>query len=107
MLIHDNAVILENGSTKDLAYTYQGEPIVVMDYARTQIERINYSFLELLKEGRLFSGKYQSTNKYFKPPKVVCFANFKPNVDSMSHDRWHIFQITMEKDKYKLKLEPV
>ncbi|KAH3874577.1 hypothetical protein DPMN_037823 [Dreissena polymorpha] len=74
------AIELENGATKDLAYAYSGEPIVCFNFPRSQEGSINYHFLELLKDGCLFSSKYESRVKTFKPPKVVVFANYTQRV---------------------------
>ncbi|KAK3106199.1 hypothetical protein FSP39_014912 [Pinctada imbricata] len=67
-----------NTQTAHFAYAYQEEPMVVFDYVRDDAEHINYALLEQLKNGMLFSSKYQSRVKRFKPVKVCCFANFDP-----------------------------
>ncbi|KAH3697424.1 hypothetical protein DPMN_084925 [Dreissena polymorpha] len=45
------------------------------------------------EDGCIFSSKYESQVKTFKPPKVVCFANFAPIKDALSADRWWIFKV--------------
>ncbi|KAH3697560.1 hypothetical protein DPMN_085063 [Dreissena polymorpha] len=87
------AIVLENGHTKDLSSAYNAEPIVVFNYPRSQEGSINYHFLELLKDGCIFSSKYESRVKTFTPPKVVCFANFPPMRDALSADRWWLFKV--------------
>lgn len=57
------AQIKHNAQTKDLAHAYDGSPIIVMDYTRDKQDFINYSFLEGLKNGVLFSPKYESHTK--------------------------------------------
>jgi hypothetical protein len=36
----------------------------------------------------LWSPKYQSSVKRFKPAKVLCLANWKPDETKLSMDRW-------------------
>ncbi|KAH3782704.1 hypothetical protein DPMN_160623 [Dreissena polymorpha] len=89
----ERAIVLENGQTKDLSYAHNSEPILVFNSPRSQEGSINYHFLEILKNGCLFSSKYESRVKTFKPLKVICFANFPPLRDALSADRWWVFQI--------------
>lgn len=85
-----NAARFENASSKDIALAYEGEPIVVFDFSRTTEERLNYQIIESIKNGMVFSPKYNSCSKYFKSPHIVCFANWAPNMRAMSIDRWRI-----------------
>lgn len=82
------AIRFTNGKTSDIAYAYNSQPIVVFDFARTCEDRINYQVIEDLKNGMIFSGKYESACKIFKPPKIVIMANFEPKFTSLSLDRW-------------------
>lgn len=79
-----------NGRSTDIACAYNGEPIVVFDFARTTEERINYQAIESIKNGIMFSPKYESRTKVFNSPWVIVMANFPPNIDSLSKDRWDI-----------------
>lgn len=78
-----------SGKVADMAYAYSSEPIVIFDIPRTEAENVNhlYSFAEKLKNGYLFSSKYESVPKYFQPPHVLFFANFPPPSDTWSSDR--------------------
>lgn len=84
------AVRFTNGRTGDIAFAYNNEDIIIFDFARSCEERINYQIIEDLKNGILFSSKYNSKCKIFNPPKIVIMANFMPNLKSMSEDRWDI-----------------
>lgn len=71
-----NAFVIDGGKTGDIAHAYRLQKIVVFDFARTtDFEKVNYGVIEHLKNGRLFSPKYDSTTKYFPKPHVVVFAN--------------------------------
>lgn len=110
-----NALYLEAGRKADLAYTFQNAislrdvPIVVCDFVRTTQPSEDghltgnatsnnflhnvFAFLEAIKNGRLLVTKYQSRSIVFKPPVVICFANWQPPKETMSKDRWHIVKI--------------
>jgi len=86
-----------SGRSQDIAYAYQSQPIVVFDLARpTKIEMVNDLFeaAEKLKDGRLFSTKYMSKTKSFKPPHVVFFSNSQPPAGVWSADRLQLIQIS-------------
>lgn len=80
---------LTNGKTADIALAWNGEN-VVFDFSRTSQECINYGVMEDLKNGQIFSGKYQSVSKIYARPYVVVFANFEPDYSKMSADRWEV-----------------
>jgi len=89
----NDCALLTNGKSTDIAHMYNCEPIAIFDFARSNEERINYQIIEQVKDGKVFSPKYDSHTKVCACPHVVCFANFKPNVDALSEDRWKIVQI--------------
>ena len=91
---------MEGGSTRDLAYAYGEQERVVFDFCRSQKEFINYHIIEAFKNGRLFSSKYESNLRVFKPCKVVCFANFVPEWFKLSLDRWMCLDLS--DDKFQL-----
>lgn len=86
---HDS-ITFENGKSADIAMSYEYQPYVMFDFVRSNEDHINYGVIESLLNGRIMSPKYQSVTKYFKPPKVAVFSNFRPNVETMSDSRWHI-----------------
>lgn len=95
---YHQALVLNNSKIADLArcYVMCKSPIVVMDYTKDTEEYINYGFLEKLKNGRIFSPKYESCSVKFKSVKVICFANFEPDRSKLVEDRWMIYQIDDE-----------
>lgn len=90
-----DAMICHNASTKDVALAYQKQELVIFDYTRTE-ETINYSAIEHLKNGIIFSSKYQSAMKFFNPPKILCLSNNLPDLKGLSKDRWEIYSFTEE-----------
>lgn len=88
------ATRFSNAKTADIAYAIRGSPrVVVFDYSRSQEEQVNYAVLEDIKNGLIFSPKYESESKMFNVPHVIVFANWRPNESKMSQDRWDIVHI--------------
>lgn len=67
-----------------------GPQIVIIDIPRSNIGYVSYTAIEKIKDGLLFSGKYESKPLRFNRPHVLCFANEAPDEGSMSADRWNI-----------------
>lgn len=87
------AKCFENGKTADIAYAYNGETPVVFDLVRSIEGHMNYHALEMIKNGRMFSPKYESVSKTFPRPEVIVFANWEPDYDKLSADRWSVHEI--------------
>lgn len=90
---------LTNAQTRDLACAWEGKSIC-MNFARSEITDWNYDILEKIKDGMMFSPKYQSATKFsamHKDVHVICFANEPPNVSKLSMDRWKLYEIVDEK----------
>jgi len=82
--------VMKPGKTADMAYEYcEDTEILILDCPRSkQGDFIQYDFLENIKDGRLFSPKYESRMKRFKPPHVALFMNTAPDMDKLSVDRY-------------------
>lgn len=82
------ALRLTNAKSADIAHTYNEESIVVFDLARNvNLDTANYGPMEDIKNGCIFSPKYESTVKYFDVPHVVVFANGPCPAGKFSADR--------------------
>lgn len=68
--------------------------IIICDIPRTSIDYINYGVLEKLKDGCIYSGKYEGGMCIFRNPIVICLANEPPDETTMSRDRWVVKEIT-------------
>lgn len=93
-LVGQGGIRFTNGKNTDISYAYNGEDICVFDFSRSLEDRINYDIIEQLKNGMVFSNKYESKCKMFKPPKILCLSNFYPNLEKLSKDRWDIVDLT-------------
>lgn len=93
-----NFAQFKNGKTADIAHRWQGENIV-FDLSRTTEGQLNWQVIEDLKNGRVFSGKYESKSKKFPRPHLLIFSNYKPQMkdgygrEVVSKDRWEILKM--------------
>lgn len=92
---------VHNGATKDLMKSIiqkaSNLELVLFDLSRTNEERVNYDFIERVKNGMIQSTKYEVETIMIDSPTVVCFANFGPDVTKMSLDRWKILNLSENK----------
>jgi len=94
MAINHGASIISNAKRGDMAYALPDNPkIVLINFSRSMEDFVNYGAIEEIKDGMLFSTKYESKMKIFNSPHVVIFANFKPDIKALSNDRWDIREI--------------
>lgn len=79
------------------AYLWNGQSPVIFDLSRTlegQGENkslVNYDSIEQLKNGDVISTKYEPIDKHHNVPHVFIFANFLPDYNKLSLDRWMIW----------------
>lgn len=105
-LLCEHGAIELHGKVSDMAYGYNEERIVVVDISRTQADNAKhlYEFAEKLKNGSVYSPKYESGLKLFEPPHVVFFANFAPpGTDVWSGDR--VIEVDLNNPRYKVSQE--
>lgn len=67
--------------------------LFIVDCPRSAQEYINYGAIEQMKNGLIFSGKYEGHLLVFNCPHVFVFANQPPDKSKMSMDRWNIQRI--------------
>jgi hypothetical protein len=63
-------------------------PIIIYDIPRSTAGYVSYQSIEKLKDGKFFSGKYESGMVRYNKPHIICFANQEPDLTMMSQDRW-------------------
>lgn len=93
---HDtNCQIILPGKKLDMAHVLEsGKRVYLFDCPRSkQGEFIQYDFLEEVKNGNVFSGKYESRNKRFDTPHVVVAMNEMPDESKLSADRYNIINL--------------
>lgn len=86
---YDNVQIMRPGKIADMAHEYdETTKILIVDVPRSKVEHFQYDFLECVKDGRLFSPKYDSLTKRFTSPHVLVFMNEEPDMEKLSVDRY-------------------
>lgn len=95
LVVKHNAIII-SGKGNDIYHMIaksNNRKLIVCDIPRVNIGHVNYTALEAVKNGLIFSGKYDSDQYVFNSPHVICFANEPPEWDNMSLDRWNVREI--------------
>jgi len=80
----------------DLAYELrETTKVLIVDVPRSKTGYIEYlySFLEFVKNGRVFSSKYEPVTKRFPPPHVVVMMNTEPDMSALSEDRYAFMRV--------------
>lgn len=95
-LVCNHGAILLSGKVHDMAYAYDGEPYALFDLSRTKEGKIDhiYEFAEMLKNGIIFSAKYDSCMKTFPFPHVIIFSNSMPEEGKWSADRLRLTDLS-------------
>jgi len=92
-----HTLFVSSGTAKDITYqvvkSTWDPKLVIFNLPRSSEGAMSYAAIESLKDGLLFSGKYEGGCKLFPPPHVVVFANFFPDESKLSADRWNIKEI--------------
>jgi len=67
--------------------------IILLDVPRHNRDFINYGLLEQLKDGHVYSGKYEGGEIYLDNIHVIVFSNDEPDYSKFSRDRWNVISI--------------
>lgn len=67
--------------------------IILLDIPRSNKEFVNYGAIEQIKNGCIYSGKYEGGMCVFPIPHVIIFANEEPDYTKMSNDRWDVMKL--------------
>jgi len=94
LVAQKKALYAQNCAMADIARAYKGQNIVVFDFTRDKDGIINYGAIEQIKNGIIFSAKYDSEAKVYENPHVICFSNFEPRKNAFTEDRWEIHHLT-------------
>lgn len=98
MLHPDTVQILSPAKRADMAYALNiAVRVLFIDAPRSkQGEYIPYDFLEQVKDGRIFSTKYESRTKLLGPVHVVVLMNEYPDMSALSSDRYSVTEINRD-----------
>lgn len=76
-----------------MEFKEEGPRTVILDIPRHARDYINYGCIEQVKNGLIYSGKYEGGICCFENPHVFIFANSPPDYDKFSEDRWNVIEI--------------
>jgi hypothetical protein len=90
--LHDRVQILLPGKKADMSYALDSTiRVLFIDAPRSkQGEYLQYDFLEDVKNGFVFSSKYESRNKSLSKCHVVVNMNEHPDMSKLSNDRYDV-----------------
>lgn len=98
--LKNNNVIIGDGKKNDVYYQIAKmiemkiiPRIIILDIPRYSQNWINYGVIETIKNGMIFSGKYESIKCIFPIPHVIIFSNEKPDITMWSIDRLKLVEI--------------
>lgn len=113
LMYHYKAKFLQ-GKKTDIMCNIMGKdgkrPITnlyIFGYPRTCEDYVSYDALESVKDGLLFSSKYESNDMIIPVPHILVFANFKPDMKKLSKDRWIIREIESNHIEEDIKIKCV
>lgn len=86
--LHENAQVMEMGKRADMAHALRTNiRVLFINCTRDHTELLQYGFLEAVKDGMVFSGKYNSRTKRIGLCHVVVLMNQEPDRSKLSEDR--------------------
>jgi hypothetical protein len=99
-IMHSDAIYI-SGSAKDMEYGIAqymekngfGPRVCILNIPRSKENFVSWAGIEEIKDGILFSKKYESRMLMFNSPHVIVFANTPPDESRLSRDRWRIREI--------------
>ena len=62
--------------------------------------------MEEIKDGLIYSGKYEGGFANIEHPHVIVVSNFAPELSKLSEDRWNILKIDKISDDFVIKASP-
>lgn len=105
MYVKHKVTLIGNCDFKDMAHGIKNQPkVVLINIPKdTKEYTINYKAIECIKDGLIFSPKYDGGAKVWNSPVVIVFANFPPKLTGVSADKWRITNIA---EKWRIKNDP-
>lgn len=110
---HQIGEISDAGTASQLkatAYTIGPKEAYFVDLPRVRSDSLEdiMRTVETIKNGKLSTSLYGGGDVVlFNPPLMVIFANYYPDVNWMSKDRWQIYNINAQFDMEKVSVEKV
>lgn len=83
------------GKKNDILYvaSQHESDLYIYDIERSLLGYVSYGAIETIKDNAYMSGKYEGTFVDRNCPHIIVFANFEPDIEKLSLDRWFIRKI--------------
>lgn len=99
LIVKKNAIFISKGSNADIMYVLMNSnidtsPAVVINLPKSQGNNVCYDAIESIKDGIIFSPKYESGYKVFNSPHIFVFANEPPKQNKMFMERFIVTELT-------------
>jgi hypothetical protein len=101
LVYHHDAIVVQGGRKHVLAVGYKNPaPIYILLVPRTDEGFVSYASIELLKDSLYMSafGTEATAPVNRKKPWVIIMANFEPEMEALSIDRWVIQNVDKPKE---------
>ncbi len=98
---HPGEILVVSGKAADIKYALaelvskgKDPKAILFHYTRSNEQYVSYEAIEAIKDGLFFSSKYEAKQVVMNCPHVYVFANFLPDTEKLSKDRWCIREMT-------------
>lgn len=103
LVANENCLFFEEGKKADIMKLIFDAPDkrlerIVIDVPRDNGNNVSYKSIESIKNGMIYSSKYEGGYKLFNSPHLIVFANEPPQIERLSQDRWFIKRIDYDID---------
>lgn len=99
-LKYPNEILYLSGKASDMKYGVMnfidaGHNIkaIMIDLTRSVENFVSYEGIESLKNGIYYNTKYECKMVIYDSPHIIIFANFEPEYEKLSEDRWNIITL--------------
>lgn len=94
-LSHNYNAILLDGKKNDMLYVASicDSDLYIFSFSRSIENYVSYDSIEKIKDGYYMNGKFEGQMIIRPEPHIFVFANFPPEMDKLSLDRWNIKKV--------------
>lgn len=105
LVVKEDAIFIDEGKKSDIMNhcltAYQNNnsmELFFFDIPRQNKSKISWKSIESIKNGLLYSPKYEGGQCVFNSPHIIIFSNFPPDVneETISADRLKIYEIVQD-----------
>jgi len=93
ILLGGKASDMKNGVLNFIEKMGQPPKIVMLNLVRSLENFVSYQGIEEVKDGLFYSPKYEGGMVVMNPPILIIFANFEPDREKLSADRWRVYNV--------------